>query len=290
MGFSVATIAREPWGILQHFLTWHLDQGAQRIVLYLDDPDDPSIPKLRGEPRIDIRPCTPALWASLRTSPTARFTRRQRAVLGQAYRELQDGWLLVLDADELMWLRDQQIPAVLDSLPDETMSLRVNSAEQVGLPAGEEGFRTPIHRAHVSEVYGEDAGLLRIRHGLVYHHEGKSFHRAGQPGVNMKLHWAHDAEGNRTPGPTIGAAEGAYLLHYAAPDYARWRAKVDWRVGAHGFANPIKERLEEIAALDDPEPAYRDLFDRLHTLTAEQAAQLEAHGGLLRDAPPLRDV
>lgn len=285
MGFTVATIAREPWPILNRFLSWHLNQGAEKIILYLDDPDDPALPRLAAEPRIDARPCTPAFWASLGLSTDARFTRRQRAVLSQAYGELEDGWLLVVDADELMWIRDIPIPDALNSLPRDAQSLRVLSAEQVTLPGGSEGFRSPIDRARVDQIYGDDAGLLRARFGLTYHPEGKSFHRAGQPGLTMKLHWAQDAEGNKTPGPVWTAADRAHLLHYAAPGYDRWRAKVAWRAGSHGFAQPVKDRVAQIAESADPETGYRALFDLLHSLTEAQAQALDTNGALLRTSP-----
>ena len=285
MGFTVATIAREPWPILERFLTWHLGQGAERIVLYLDDPDDPALPRLQGDPRIEPRPCTPALWSGLGLKPDDRFTRRQRHVLAQAYADTPDGWLLVLDADELAWFQGRTIGDTLAGLPDDALSLRVKSAEQVILPDGSDGFRMPIERKAVNRVYGEDADLLRIRFGLVYHPEGKSFHRAGQTGINVKLHWAEDADGNRTPGPVWGAAEQAHLIHYAAPDYHRWRAKVGWRRGAHGFSKPVKDRLDQIADSPEPEPGYRALFDTLHRLTQETAEKLEYENGLLRHGP-----
>lgn len=285
MGFTVATIAREPWPILNRFLTWHLDQGADKIVLYLDDPEDPAIPRLKGDPRLDVRPCTPAFWSGLRIKQDARFTRRQRGVLSQAYHEMDDGWLLVLDADELMWLRDRSIAGALDSLPADAHSVRVRSAEEVSLADGTLAFRTPIDRAAVDRVYGDTARLLRARFGLTYHPEGKSFHRAGVGPLNMKLHWAQDAAGNRTPGPVWGMDEQAHLLHFAAPDYERWRAKVAWRAGSHGFALPVKERIAEIADSDDPEAGYRALFKTLHALTSAEADALDAEGGLLRARP-----
>ncbi len=285
MGFTVATIAREPWPILNRFLSWHLGQGADRIILFLDDPGDSALPRLQGDPRIDARPCTPAFWSSLGLSANKRFTRRQRHVLARAYADTSEGWLLVLDADELVWFQGRTIPEALATLPGDAQSLRVKSAEQVILPDGTDGFRMPIERKAVNRVYGSDADLLRIRYGLVYHPEGKSFHRAGQTGINMKLHWAEDTDGNRTPGPTWGAAEKAHLIHYAAPDYDRWRAKVDWRRGAHGFSAPVKDRLDVIADLADPEPGYRALFDTLHRLTPDTADRLDAEGGLLRRGP-----
>lgn len=288
--FTVATIAKEPWPVLSRFLSWHLSQGAERIILYLDDPEDPAIPRLTGDPRLDVRPCSEAFWAGLGLRSDARFTRRQRAVLTQAYAEVTDGWLLVLDADELMWTRDRRLDDALTTLPDDAMSLRVRSAEQVRLPDGTDAFRTPIARPLVNDVYGDDADLLRIRNGLIYHPEGKSFHRAGQPGLDLKLHWAKGADGAVTPGPVWGMAEAAHLLHFAAPDYGQWRGKVDWRAGAHGFSQPMKDRLAAIAASDAPEDGYRALYDQLHALTAAQADMLEAADGLVLQSPPATEL
>ena len=282
--FTVAAIAKEPWPILERFVRWHLDQGADRLILYLDDPNDPSLPRLHGDPRIEPRPCTPALWAGLGMAPDARFTRRQRGVYTQAYAASDTDWLLLLDADELMWLRDG-IASTLSALSDDAMSLRVLSAEQVRMPDGSDVFRSPIPRKSVNRIYGADADLLRIRHGLVYHPEGKSFHRAGQAGLTIKLHWADGPDGARTSGPVFGSAERAHLVHYAAPSYDRWRAKVDWRAGAHGFSQPVKDRVAEVAENADPETGYRTLYETLHSLTEDRAAALEAEGGLLREAP-----
>ena len=284
---TVATIAREPLPVLERFVLWHLSQGTDRIILFLDDPDDPAQGPLAGDPRVEVRLCTPALWAGLGLSADARFTRRQRAVMTMAYRDVSDGWVLILDADELMWMRGRSLPEGLASLPHDTDTLRVTSAEQVGLPDGGEAFRMPIDRALVNGIYGEDAALFRPRFGLVGHPEGKSIHRAGLSDIRLKLHWAVTEAGEVIEGPLWGASEQAHLLHYFAPGFDRWRAKMDWRAGAHGFAGPLKDRLAEIAAMADPEAGYRALYDRLHALTSAEEAALDAAGGLLRDLPPL---
>jgi hypothetical protein len=282
---TVATIAREPLPVLQHFLRWHLGHGADRIILFLDDPDDPAQTALAGDPRVELRPCTPAFWAGLGLAPDARFTRRQRAAMTAAYRETAEGWVLVLDADERMWTPGRSLPAALATLPADTVTLRVLTAEAVALAGGGRAHRLPIARAAVDAIYGADAALFRPRFGLVGHPEGKSFHRAGVPGLRLKLHWAVDAAGEKVPGPVWGTADRAYLLHDFAPGYDRWRAKLDWRAGASGFADPLKDRIAAIAATPDPEAGYRALHTRLHTLTAADEAALEAAGGLLRDVP-----
>jgi len=284
---TVATIAREPLPVLHRFVAWHLAQGAARIVIFLDDPGDPAQHALAGDPRLDLRPCTPALWEALGVAPEARFTRRQRAAMTAAYREVAAGWVMILDADELMWMRGRSLPEALATLPEAVPTLRIHSAEEVGLAGGGAAFRMPVPRATVDTIYGADAPLFRPRFGLVGHPEGKSIHRAGLRDIRLKLHWAVTADGAPVAGPVWGAAEQAHLLHYFAPGYDRWRAKMDWRAGAHGFADPLKARLAEIAALDDPEAGYRALYDRLHSLTAAEEAALDAAGGLLRDAPPL---
>lgn len=284
-GFTVATIAKEPLGMLRRFVDWHLGQGAARIILFLDDPADPALQALKGEPRLDLRPCTPSLWTSLRVSPGARFTRRQRAAMTAAYREAGTPWVLILDADERMWFRDARLVDLLAAQPAGTLSLRVLSAETVWLDDGAQALRLPIPRGAVNRVYGEDADLFRKRGGLIGHAEGKSFHRAGLQDIRIKLHWAEYPDGTHLAGPVLGPRDRAHLVHDVAPGYDRWRAKVDWRAGAHGFAGPLKQRLAEIAASEDPEQGYRALYRRLHRLSPDGAIALAAAGGLLRELP-----
>ncbi|MCU4653692.1 glycosyltransferase family 2 protein [Roseibacterium sp. SDUM158016] len=283
--FTVATIAREPMPVMRRFVEWHLACGAARIVLFFDNPDDPAVRVFSGEPRLDIRPCTASFWIGLRMSPTARFTRRQRAAMSLAYSDAATDWVLVLDADERMWIRDRSIPDLLGELPDDALSLRVRSAETVALPKGGEALRLPIDRGEVDRVYGPDADLFRMRFGLVGHPEGKSFHRAGLSEIRLRLHWAEDRAGDPLPGPVLGPADRAHLVHDVAPGYDRWRAKLDWRAGAHGFAGPLKARIADIAASADPEEGYRALYARLHWLTEEDETALETAGGLLREMP-----
>lgn len=284
---TVVTIAREPVPVLSRFVRWHLAQGASRIVVFLDDPHDPAQRALAGDPRVEFRPCTPALWTGLGVSVEARFTKRQRAAMTAAYHEVADGWVMILDADELMWLCGRSLPEGLAELGPDTPTLRIQTAEEVALPGGDLAFRMPIARRAVDAIYGAEAGLFRPRFGLVGHPEGKSIHRAGLPGIRLKLHWAVTEDGTPVAGPLWGHTERAYLLHYFAPGYARWRDKMGWRAGAHGFADPLKARLAEMAQRPDPETGYRALYDRLHSLTQAEAVALEQVGGLLRDLPPM---
>ena len=279
--FTVATIAREPLPVMARFLTWYLDQGAARIIVYLDDPADPAQDAFT-HPRISFVPCTPDFWATLGLSPDKRFTRRQNAAITAAYHALGDGWLLAVDADELMHVAGKTLAQAVQGFPADAVAISVATAEQVFLSDGSQAFRLPIPRATVNAIYGEDAPLFRPRFGLVGHADGKSFHRAGRPDIRLRQHWAHDAADNRIVDRRLDHGDGAHLLHFATPNYAHWRAKMEWRAGASGFAEAVKVALQDRAKCADPEAAYRALYDTLHVLTPETEAQLDAVGGLMR--------
>lgn len=259
--------------------------GADRIIVYLDDPEDPAQPTLGGDPRMGLRPCTEALWNGLGLSSGARFVRRQRFAMNQAYRETETGWALILDADELIWIRGRPVNEALAALAPAVNTVSVKTAEQVRLSDGGEALRLPIPRPDVNRIYGDDCALFRPRMGLVGHFEGKSFYRAGLEDIKLRLHWAEDENGDRLKGPIWGHEGGAYLVHYVSPGYERWRAKKDWRAGSHGFGAALKDRIAAISQMGNPEAGYRALYTRLHSLTPEEEAALDEIGGLMRRLP-----
>ena len=281
MGFVVAAIVNEPTPVLERFVSWYLGQGADRVDLYFDDPAHGDIPRFAALPRVTATPCTPAFWASLGLSAEARFTRRQNAVLTHAYHKLQDGWLLNVDADELMYAAGTALADWL-AKQSEPQTIRVASAEQVHAGGPEQVFRLQIPKAEVNAIYGAEADLFRRRYGLIGHADGKSFHRAGRAYLRLRQHWSEDASGAEVTGTRLFAQDGVHLLHFMAPDYSAWRQKLDWRLGAHGFPEPIKDRLRACQASADPEAGFRALFDLLHALGPDQIAALDAVGGILR--------
>ena len=46
--FSVAAIVNEPLATVHRFVAWYLEQGAQEITLFFDNPDDGAIAALAG--------------------------------------------------------------------------------------------------------------------------------------------------------------------------------------------------------------------------------------------------
>lgn len=282
MGFVVAAIVSEPAAVLDRFVRWYLAQGAEAVWLFFDNPACEAISGFVGRKGVRVIRCDESFWSSLGLSSEVRFTRRQNAALTWAYGQVGSSWLLNVDADELMYFPGMTLARRLESVPAEICTVRVASAELVGAEVKEQVFRLQLPRSKVAGIYGENGDLFRRRFGLIGHADGKSFHRTGQPGVRLRQHWAEDVNGNEVLGLRWGAADGAYLLHYLAPDYDIWRGKLEWRLGSHGFPEPIKEKLRMIQAAEpDPEVAYRRLYNVLHRLSPRQLEQLRVVGGVL---------
>lgn len=280
--FRVAAVVKEPVAILRRFTDWYLAAGAARVVLYFDDPDDPAIASVTGDPRIEAIRCTPDFWRGIGQEADARFTLRQNAAITAAYAETDEDWLLVVDADELVHVTQGTIPDLLAAQGPDVSSLMVEPAEFVHAPVAGAAFRLPIGRKFVNRLYGAEADLFRKRHGLIGHSTGKAFHRSGQKDIWLRQHWAVDKAGEVVPYASVGRDQGAYLLHYLAPDFAAWRAKMEWRMASTGFHGGVRELIEAIDAKGgDREAGLAALYDRMHRIDAEMAGKLRAVGAFL---------
>ncbi len=285
--WHLIAVVNEPLQETLRFASWYLDLGARSLILLFDNPDDPAIPVLSPHPAITCIPCTTRFWRSIGIAARARFPKRQIRALTWAYHQLASGWVLSVDADEFLFANGGagDIRAALAGQGSETQALRIETAEVV--PALERSektvFRTPMPRAVRRDVYGEDVPLFGPRRmGLVGHPQGKSFIRAGQQGIYLRQHWAHDAEGQRLPEVVLGAASGLYLLHYLAPEYEGWRRKMAWRLASSGFTKYVGDCIREIEAAGHAEAAREAallaLYNRLHRVRPEVLARMRAHG------------
>lgn len=291
--FRVVAVVKEPEHILRRFVGWYLAQGAAGITLYFDDPADPSLSTFAALPKVDAVACTPAFWQGIGENPETRFTARQNSALTHGYRQAGEDWVLVVDADELAW-REDGLAALLEKQPAEVRSLMVPPAEYVLASGNGASFRLPISRRAVNDIYGDLADIFRKRLGLIGHSTGKAFHRTGQADIRLRQHWAVTPDGEPVPYAIGGRDEGAYLLHYLSPDYASWRAKLEWRLASSGYHAGIHALVDALRSEEaDPEAAYHRLFDTMHRLDDDLRDRLRAAGGLLElpagFAPPVAD-
>ncbi|APE42304.1 hypothetical protein BOO69_01910 [Sulfitobacter alexandrii] len=283
--WSIVTILREPREVLERFVAWHLHQGADRIHLYFDDPQDPGIDAMRqfGE-RVIATPCTDAFWEELGVLEVANFTKRQNAAIMHAYRQIEDGWVAVVDGDELLWSNDRPISEMLKALPETQRSVVIRPVEYVNYPQEPEKllFRRFIDGDMLDQVFGNFAVFMNRNRGFAGHVTGKTLTRAGLEVSRAHPHWFVDADGKRITDGALALDDGCALLHFYFLNYADWRRKADFRLKAfrNGRRDMLLARMHRLVKLGR-ERKLRFLWSGLHQITPSQHDLMKTNGLLL---------
>lgn len=281
VGVTVGTVVRESVQRTLEFVAWYLEARASRIVIYFDDPDDPSIPLLAGQPRVETVRCTPEFWASLRLSQDVRFTKRQNAALTHGYRNAGTEWYLAVDGDEFVYLPDNDLQRFAGGIDPAVRSVRFATAEAIGQMNGDAYFRIPTSGTVLRKVYGKEAArLLRGRSGLAGHAIGKSMTRTGLPVSGLRQHFANDKDGQPINDLVVGPSSEVALLHYFATSFENWSEKVTWRRKAWGFDQKVAGKIES-SLEQDPVGGLRSIYDQMHVLDAAGLQTLREEGGAL---------
>jgi hypothetical protein len=287
--WSVVAIVKEPQAVLERFVAWYLHQGADRILLYFDDPNDPGIAQMaRHAPRVQCTPCTRAFWEKLGVADAPNFTRRQNAAMMHGYARIPEGWVGVVDADELFLPVSGTLSDLLETLPASDRSVLIKPAEYVFFENDPDLtlFRRPMNARQVSRVYGEFADHMAGNKGLIGHLVGKSFTRAGLEVARAHPHWFCDADGNRIVDAIRNVEDGYVMLHFYFLNYADWRRKMEYRV--HALPRGRRDKLlDKLARLLDrgAERGLRQIWRNMHGLSVTQKTMLEKRDLLL--APEL---
>lgn len=281
---TVATIMRESLQTTLSFTAWYRAQGADRIIIHFDNPDDPAIRLLSDLPWITAVPCTNRYWKRLGASKSDRFTLRQNLAVTAAYNDLAEGWFLNVDGDELLHLEGRTAAQELEAMPDDVRAVQFLPAEHVHTPEEKDvaHFRLPMGRRKRMKIYGTDARAMRTRRGLVGHYFGKSATRAGLTDVSIRQHWAQDANKKAIRDRTLGHDQEAYLLHFVDQNYSVWREKLDWRLKTRGFRGPLRKQLLDAMHVPDPEPLMREIYNMLHVFEAPRLRKLKRLNACVR--------
>ncbi|MEM9968652.1 MAG: glycosyltransferase family 2 protein [Pseudomonadota bacterium] len=262
-----------------HFAAYHLEAGAHRLYLYLDDADRVTFQALKPHPKIRVTVCDTRYWNE---RPPVKHQGRQTVNATRAYKRAQDvDWLIHLDVDEFI-CAEQPVETKLDALPKETVLTRIRPMEQLAnsktnfkafIPSGSD--RDQI----VQDLYPTFGNYLRG--GFLSHLAGKVFVRTGLPDVTFRIHNAIQREEilkgcNHQP--------GVDLAHCHAKSWEHWRAAFEYRLQKGAYR----------AELASNQPRNRrglsthDLFKRL--LTEKGDTGLRAFfDEVIADSPTLRD-
>lgn len=117
----VATILSPTVDVLR-FVAFHLDAGAHRLYIYLDDPDAEVHYILKARSKIRAQKCNDAYWKKLGAKRPAEHQVRQTTNATHAYnRKVEVDWLTHIDVDEFI-VPDQRIDEILERCPTQSFA------------------------------------------------------------------------------------------------------------------------------------------------------------------------
>ena len=287
-GISATILA--PADEILRFAAYHLERGAHRLYLYLDDDTPEAFKTLKAHPKIRVQTCDAAHWKRLIGKRPARHQVRQTLNATHAYnRRVEVDWLIHMDVDEFL-VPSQPISDLLAQLPSGASVARARPMELLGgsndmfkafIPAG------PDRQRIVDTLYPNFGRYLRA--GFVSHVAGKVFVRTGLPDLTIQIHDALQGD-MRLPSTELVQVD---LAHCHAASWEAWRAAFDYRLEKGSYRADIKaaqtsgkgalsihDMLTTILA-QDGEAGLRAFYDEVIGNSADLRARLSAHG-LLR--------
>ncbi len=294
--WTVVTVLNESIESTLRFVSWYLVNGAARVVLYFDNPDDPSIEFLQSNEQVECIRCDDEFWTSLGTTKDARFTLRQVSAINHGYRNLQTEWMLNVDSDEFVYFSKENISQFLASQTDDINVINIGVAEYLSTSAddndpysGPMNFRTPCdHKYILRHIHGENTWYFSKKRGLVGHTDGKSFIRKGMKDIHVRQHWPQDAGKNVICDLKLGPEDNAYILHFLTRGFDKWQSRLEWRVKSWNFAKRVKLLL--VGAIESKdEKRLKEAYNLLHVADKEKLDRMRETGCLLELELPFNE-
>ena len=290
----VATI-KAPSEAILNFAAHHLDIGAHRIHVFLDEDSEGARRALTAHPRCTVTLTDDAYWAQRRTRPE-KHQARQTANATRAYRRRPGvDWLGHIDVDEFLYPEGGTLADQLADMPHRARTARVRPIEALAAMDGSapEWFkgchpRQSPRNTQTEEIYPTFGALLNG--GFLSHVAGKIFVRTGQEGISLRIHNAFDEDGKIENKHDL---DQTHLCHFHAPSWDAWQRAYRYRLAAGSYRPDLKgaasipttmNALFRAIEEEGGEDALRNFYDEVCTNTPALRARLKAHD-LLHRAP-----
>lgn len=219
----VATI-KAPARDVVSFAAWHIEAGADRLFIYLDDENEDARRALAAHPKCDVIVCDDAWWADQTGKPPVRHQVRQSRNASHAYARASDlDWIIHLDVDEFI-ISPHPVGELLSRIPPGTGTARVRPDEALcpstgGTPVAFKAFipNGPDRRGIVGQLYPTFGPYLKG--GFVSHAAGKVFTRTGFPDVALRI---HNSLCNGTVFSPEHSLDEVHLAHLHTTSWDHW--------------------------------------------------------------------
>jgi hypothetical protein len=285
----VATIKAPAEDILR-FAAHHLDLGAHRLHIFLDEPNPVAHAALKAHPKCRVFTCDAAYWRRLDRKRPDKHQLRQGINASFAYgRESRAGWLIHIDVDEYLW-PEAPVAEILADLPASVLCARTRPVEALAgdgtlykafLPPG------PDREAKVERLYPTFGRY--VKGGFLSHLAGKLFVRTGLGPLTVRIHNVFRGE-EMNPGET--ELSRMVLCHRHAKDWDDWIAAFRYRLdhgayraelasAAPGGGMTLHQMLSFVAETEG-EAGLRAFHDEICAASPDLVGRLSQAGMLLR--------
>ena len=293
--WGIVTTTNAPRQKVLEFAAWHLELGADRLFLYLDDPDPETQRILNANPKIRAIHTDAEWWAKRKRRPVKHQV-RQCANARHANNQRPDvDWLAHIDVDEFL-IPESPVKQVLAALPDNVFCARMRPIEALA-PAGDAPQEVRDFKAFHLDQQKRQAATERcfpnwaehLSGGFLSHVVGKLFFRAGHKGLDIRIHNVfRDDEQN----PGMVELPQIELAHFHADSWDHFINAYQFRKTQGSYRADLKPQARSQNALslhdlfasietDGGEPALRQFYTEVATATPALKQALD-HEGLLR--------
>ncbi|MDX5401773.1 MAG: glycosyltransferase family 2 protein [Rhodobacterales bacterium] len=295
---------KAPVGAILDFVAHHLDLGAHRIFVYLDDDNRAAFDLLKAHPKVRPLLTDDAYWDALGIRRRAKHQSRQSENARHAYRRAGDlDWLAHIDVDEFL-LPATALDSQLAALPADCLCARVRPVEALAPGADDQPLYAKAcaldraTRNRQTERLYPDYGA-HLNGGFLSHVAGKLFYRTGVAGLTVNIHNVMVGE---VQNPGQRELTGTDLLHMHAGTWQGFHAAYRYRLEKGSYRAELKPNRpldrggltlhEMFKAIHDAEgeAGLRRFYDLVCTATPAHLAALEAEGLLRRPALDLQSA
>ncbi len=268
---TVSTV-KAPLDAIQRFAAWHLEHGAHRIYLYLDDDVPRTQAALAAHPKLRVLHTDAAYWARRKGRPDMHQVRQTMNARHANNRKPEVDWLAHIDVDEFL-LPATPLADQLAALPEAALCARVRPVEALApgrdTPPGETLFKA----FHLDQAARQAAARAcfptwgaHLSGGFLSHVAGKLFFRPGTKGLQVRIHNVI-LDGQQNPGEV--PLTGTELGHFHAADWAHFLQAYRFRLARGSYRAELKPQVRDGSAL-----SLHDLFGLIEAEGGENALRL----------------
>ncbi len=236
----VATI-KAPRAAIERFAAWHLDQGAHRVLIYLDEGDQVLADALNRHPKLRVTACDDRYWQGRGRRPDKHQVRQTMNATHAHNRAARDlDWLAHIDVDEFI-APDVPLADTLAALPADVLCARLRPWEALepvaDSPLHFKGFtRDPrARRDQTLTLYPRFGPWLNG--GFLSHTAGKLIWRTGLKPLSVRIHNIYQ---NDIENPGMVELDDVPLLHFHAADRAHFMAAYRYRLTKGSYRADLK--------------------------------------------------